>query len=191
MNTVSLSELPLPDCLSAFCCFLVLALLLLSGGLADALAAGEVTFSWRANPPEDNVIGYRLYYGTTSRFDSAGRPRPGFHYDRFIDFTEWERCEGGDPQLCQALAAGEVVCENLWSDTPRCTLSGLTGPLYFAMTAYNAQSESSYTREIFLPPPTASAPATPGTSLPPAPGQVSPAIAHTLQQIYSLLLLRD
>ncbi len=195
MDTFALSEPPVPDGLPALCRVLALASLLLFGCLGSALAAGEVTFSWRANPPEDNVIGYRLYYGPQSRFDASGHLRPGFHYDRFIDFTEYERCDGHDPQLCEQLTAGDVVCQDLWGDNPRCTVSGLTGPLYFAMTAYNAQSESDYTRELFLQPPAGSSlPGSSGTTLPPpgttpTSGHISPATAHNLQQVFSLLLL--
>ncbi|HFQ90719.1 MAG TPA: hypothetical protein ENK27_11660 [Desulfobulbus sp.] len=188
---MALSDLPLPDGLSVFSCFLVLVLFLVSGSLTGALAAGQVTFSWRANPPEDHVLGYRLYYGTRSRFDSTGHPRPGFHYDSFIDFTESERCDGSDPQSCEALSAGEVVCENLWGDTPRCTVSGLTGPLYVAMTAYNAQMESDYTHELYLPPPPAAAspPVAGGPNLPPS-ARIPPGTVHMLQEVYSLLLLK-
>ncbi len=188
MNSVALSEVSLPGGLSVLWCFLAFFLVLLAGGLPSACAGQDVTFSWRANPPEDNVIGYRLYYGPESRFDASGRLRPGFHYQKFIDFTEFERCDGADPLSCDALSSAEVQCEGLYSDTPRCTVFGLTGPLYFAMTAYNAQAESSYTRELQLQVPVALAsPPAPGTGS----GTVSPAAARALQQVYSLLLLKQ
>lgn len=169
MNPKALSAGVLSDSLLAFCCFLVTSLFLLSGGLTTALAANKVTFSWRASPPEEKILGYRLYYGARSRFDHAHLPRPGFRYDWFIDFTKSQRCEGANPQHCTPLSPGEVVCENLKGDSPRCTLSGVTGPLFFAMTAYNAKSESGYSREHCL--------------------QRNP-VAQALQKAYSLLLLK-
>ncbi|GEM_PF-927444 len=188
MNSAALSEVSLPGDLAVLWCFLLFFLVLLAGGLPSALAAQDVTFSWRANPPQDNVIGYRLYYGPESRFDASGRLKAGFHYQEFIDFTEFERCDGADPLSCDALSTAEVQCEGLYGDTPRCTVSGLSGPLYFAMTAYNAQAESSYTRELQLQPPIAQAsPSIPGTGR----GTVSPAAVRALQQVYSLLLLKQ
>ncbi len=191
MKTIVIPDFPLPDSLSVLCWFLVVSLLLLTGPATSALAAGELAVSWRANPPEDNVLGYRLYYGATSRFDSTGHLKPGFQYDRFIDFTESERCEGSNPQSCEALTAEDVVCENLWGDTPRCSISGLVGPLYLTMTAYNAQEESAYTRELYLAPPVAASTSVPGTSPPRDSTPIPPGTARMLQKIYTLLLLKN
>ena len=35
--------------------------------LTAQLLAGTVTIAWDANPPEENVSGYRVHYGTVSR----------------------------------------------------------------------------------------------------------------------------
>ena len=146
-------------------------------GSPIALHAGEtVSFSWQANPPDDYVIGYRLYYGSTSRFDSNGRPKANFFYDYYIDFSDFERCDpGGTGTVCEMLNLDQVECENLSGDFPRCTLYNLQGLLYFAMTAYNTQEESDYTLElsVFLD----------GEVTP-----VSPGVQAVLQQIYILLL---
>lgn len=132
--------------------FILFLLLLTSGsGAAEASVGGSVSFKWRANPPEDYVIGYRLYYGESSRFNSNGASKANFSYDYYIDFAEQERCEGGSNGTeCMALNSTELDCRNLYGDVPQCTVSKLHGLLYFALTAYNAQTESNFTKELYV-----------------------------------------
>ncbi len=138
---------------------------------AAANVGGDVTFSWQANPPGDYVISYRLYYGAYSRFDSGGALKSNFSYDHFIDFAESQHCDVyGNVTSCSILRADELQCENLYASVPRCTLFGLQGNLYFALTAYNAQSESNFTPELFL--------------------AINPQGTATVQQIITLLLLK-
>jgi hypothetical protein len=141
-----------------------------------------VSFSWRANPPDDYVLGYRLYYGTRSRFDSTGKPRPGFSYDYYIDSYEMERCVARETETdCTPLSPDEVVYTNLSGDMPDCTLYNLQGRLYFALTAYNAQEESDYTVELKV---------TLGKNTSPSPTDTHPdvGVLAALQQINALLL---
>lgn len=127
----------------------VFFLLLISGGFVGAHAVEKATFSWLANPPEDNVIGYRLYYASESRFDPNQTLKAGFSYDYYIDFVESRLCVAdGTEANCQDLSADDFECENLYGDTPLCTVYKLRGLRFFAMTAYNAQAESGYTKEL-------------------------------------------
>jgi hypothetical protein len=134
------------------CCLTFAALfifLAMSGGFAGAHAAEKASFSWLANPPEDNVIGYRLYYASESRFASDQTLKPDFSYDYYIDFGESKRCvHDGTDTNCQDLSGNDFQCENLYGDAPLCTVKNLRGIQFFAMTAYNAQTESDWTREL-------------------------------------------
>lgn len=129
----------------------VLLFLLLGGGFVPARAVDRATFSWLANPPEDNVIGYRLYYGSESRFNLDRTLKTGFTYDYYIDFVDSKRCvaDGTDAD-CQDLSVADFQCANLYGDQPLCTVGKLHGVQYFAMTAYNAQAESGFTRELIV-----------------------------------------
>ncbi|GAB4347043.1 MAG: hypothetical protein Kow0089_24570 [Desulfobulbaceae bacterium] len=114
--------------------------------LSTSVEAG-VSFTWQANAPEENVAGYRLYFGPESRFDGGGALKPGFRYAEYIDFTTARRC-AADGTGCVVLGSDDFQCVNLGGVAPRCTVNNLEGTLYFALTAYNALSESGYTPEI-------------------------------------------
>ncbi len=142
------------------------------GGVSVAEASRPVTFSWRANPQDDNVVGYRLYYGPDSRFERGGHVKAGFSYSYYLDFATSQRCRPTKSgPVCEQYRGNEVRCEGLNTEAPKCTLYGLGGYKYFTMTAYNAQAESPYTRELksYL-----------GEGTPPAVG--------TLRAIYTILL---
>ena len=150
------------------CCVLYGA----GGGVSVAQASGQVTFSWRANPQDDNVVGYRLYYGSTSRYDSTGHLKSGFSYDHYLDFATFQRCRTTKSgPVCEQYADNEVRCQGLNTNKPRCTIYGLGGYKYFTMTAYNAQAESAYTKELksYL-------------------GNATPPIVGALHAVYTLLL---
>jgi len=144
----------------------------ISVGVSTVRAEGQATFSWRANPQDDNVLGYRLYYGPSSRLDSGGHAKSGFSYAYYLDFAQSQRCRitKSDP-VCETYSASEVDCEGLSGERPKCTLHGLGGWRYFTMTAYNAQAESGYTTELksFF-------------------GAASPEIVANLHAIYTILL---
>lgn len=165
---------------SIFCRICLLCCICILGGFTPARAADQVSFSWRANPLEDNVLGYRLYYGSSSRFDTGGIVKSGFSYASYLDFTDSQRCQLTESgPVCETYTADEVQCEGLYGETPKCTLYNLQGTYYFTMTAYNAQAESDYTGELsgyFSKTSTLSTP-TP-----------SPQVLGMLQQVYSLLL---
>jgi hypothetical protein len=138
-------------------------------------AGAGVTFSWQANPSQDEIVGYRLYYGTESRTVVGG-------YDQYIDFASLQRCPvGGNGLHCTPLRVEAVTCLDLYRDEPKCTVNDLNGHLFFAMTAYNATDESEYTPELeYLP---FLSPGEPG-----GPGGVPPRVLVTLHQMFTLLL---
>ncbi len=136
--------------------FLLIAVL-----LVPVRESGAVTFSWRANPVSDDVVGYRLYYGARSRAVAGG-------YDYYIDFTSWQRCPAeGDGWGCDPLPDNAVACQDLFRDAPKCTVSDLPNRVFLAMTAYNTQVESDYTAEL---------------------AYVSTQLKVNLQSVYGLLL---
>ena len=155
--------------------FLICSILLAgtNGGVSVVQAAESATFSWRANPQDDNVIGYRLYYGPDSRYDRRGHLRAGFSYSYYLDFATSQRCRPtkSGPPVCEQYRDNEVHCEGLNTRRPKCTVYGLGGYKYFTMTAYNSQGESPYTRELksYL-------------------GAGTPEIVGTLRAIYNILL---
>ena len=128
---------------SLLCCLGV------GGNISPAFAADQVTFSWRANPSGDDVVGYRLYFGDASRFDRSGRAKQNFSYDAYIDFTDARLCMHMDAgEVCASYTEEDVECEGLYGENPSCTLYNLEGRYFFAMTAYNTQAESDYTGEL-------------------------------------------
>jgi hypothetical protein len=119
------------------------------GTCSFASATDQATFSWRANPQSDDVVGYRLYLGSQSRFDEHGLVKQNFSYASYLDFTGSKRCALTDSgPVCETYTEAEVDCEGMNGATPSCTLHNLAGKYYFAMTAYNAQAESDYTAEL-------------------------------------------
>ncbi len=146
--------------------FFLLTLLIFLLASSSAFAEGVATFSWQANANGSDVVGYRLYYGRQSRF-AVG------HYDAYLDFTTWERCQVvPDGTKCVPLGGDEVSCQGLYGEKPVCQVGNLHGQMYFAITAYSSVSESGYSREL-------------SKSVSP---QAKPATLAVLQQVYSLLL---
>jgi len=131
-----------------FYIFVILFIIVTSHEHSTAATHGSVTFTWQANPTEENVVGYRLYYGPISRLDSSGRNKLQFSYEYCIDFTEYQRCRGKNYANCEDLGTDVLECTGLYHTTPECTLSQLTGRNYFALTAYNNLGESAYTQEL-------------------------------------------
>lgn len=151
--------------------FIFLFLVFTSAVFVEASVAANVTFSWQANPPEDYVIGYRLYYGAESRFNSNGTLKTSFSYDYYIDFSDLKRCDASsNGASCEMLRPEELQCENLYQSVPKCTISNLYGHLLFTLTAYNAQAESDFTSELSL--------------------AITPENLANVQQIISMLLLK-
>src|SRR6056297_1139570 len=93
----------------------------LYAGFANAYTDGTIEFAWQANPPEENVTGYRLYYDSESRFDSNNNLKSGFSYNYYIDLSESMRCSYDNG--CENLAQNELSCNGLETSSPRCTLS--------------------------------------------------------------------
>jgi hypothetical protein len=117
----------------------------------SAHALKQISFSWQANPPEEYVLGYRLYYGKSSRFTSDGVPKANFSYEYYIDLFQSERCTATG-SWCEPLDTTELQCDGQQSETPRCTLFNLQDQrLFFALTAYSAETESGYTQELSTP----------------------------------------
>ncbi len=163
-----------PRCFWGVVFSLVCSILLagINSSVTVAQASEPVVFSWRANPQDDNVIGYRLYYGPDSRYDRSGHLKAGFSYSYYLDFANSQRCRPTKSgQVCELYRDSEVSCEGLNTETPKCTLYGLGGYKYFTMTAYNSQAESPYTIELksYL-------------------GEGTPEIVGTLRAIYNILL---
>lgn len=113
-----------------------------------AATDGSVTFTWKANPPEENVTGYRLYYGPNSRFFYNGLKKHDFSYKYCINFATSQRCSGENYTNCKDLGSEILKCNGLYRTTPECTLSKLSGINYFSLTAYNNLGESAYTKEL-------------------------------------------
>lgn len=88
-------------------------------GFGGNLLAETCSFLWISAPVEENVLGYRLYYGTTSRYDLDF-----VYYDRVIDIGNVTSYTVSD--LDEELAS-------IW---------------YFAITAYNQYDESDYSDEL-------------------------------------------
>ncbi len=128
---------------------------------AKASINGDLTVRWQPNPPHENIIDYRLYYGSQSRYNTNGTPKANFSYDYFIDLTQAIRCNNLDDNApCEALDYSELSCQNLADGSPSCTLSNLRGTLYFSLTACSTNLESGYTQEVRM----GSAPNTSGPS---------------------------
>jgi hypothetical protein len=130
-----------------FLCFLI-AFMAFSAP-AEASVPGQLSFRWQPNPPEENVVGYRLYYGTQSRLDANSKAKTNFSYDYYIDLPESRKCDlRNGTALCEVLDSTELKCGNLFGSAPTCTLFKLHGTLFFSLTARAATVESSYTNEI-------------------------------------------
>lgn len=114
---------------------------------SNALAAG-ITFSWKANPATENIQGYRLYFGKTSRFYPDGREKYNFMYDQYIDFGTSQRCDG---EGCQLLSEAELQCNYPDGPIVRCNIPRPPGINYFSLQAYNYAEWSSLTHELQYP----------------------------------------
>lgn len=128
-------------------CSCILFIHLVVPKTANAYTEGTISFKWLSNPPEDNIIGYRLYYGKSSRFNANGSTKSNFSYDYYIDFKDSLRCKT-DGSTCEYLDPNELNCQNLQASSPSCTLAQLTGTLYFSLTACSDRLESGYTHEL-------------------------------------------
>ncbi len=106
--------------------------LLLSPVVPQALAA-DVTLAWDANPPEDNVGGYNLYYYKTG---SPENPDP---------------CEDAHQGPSPIVLPLEVLGN---PESPEYTLIGLRDDevYHFVVTAYNNAGESNPSNEENLYP---------------------------------------
>lgn len=121
----------------------------LYAGCANAYDNGTIDFTWQENPPEEYVAGYRLYYGSESRFDNNGNVKSDFIYNYFIDIFESVRCSNYD-DTCEYLAPDELTCITDNVNDPVCTVGYLQGTMYLAMTAYSDNEESGYTPELTI-----------------------------------------
>ncbi len=160
--------------------FLAVFILLISGSTVGAHTSEGISFSWAPNPDDDYVIGYRLYYSSESRFDSNGKPKTDFSYDYYIDLAESERCvSDGDGTDCEILELADLQCNDLYGDSPNCSINNLQEGLHLAMTAYNAEAESDYTQELYYA-------VTPNPTPNPTPNTLA-----AVQMIQALLLLKQ
>ena len=76
-----------------------------------SFGAQSVTLAWDANPPEDNVVGYRLYYGstTTGEYTASIDISGGLLQTPVVDLVEGRT-------YYFALTAYNSCCESLFSD---------------------------------------------------------------------------
>ena len=128
--------------------FVFVSSLFLSASSVVGSTNEKISFAWQPNPANENIVGYRLYYGKSSRFDSSGKQKTNFQYDYCVDFAELVRCSGNNFSNCEDLGPAQLNCENLYSETPKCTLTNLGGNKYFALTVYDNQQESAFTKEL-------------------------------------------
>jgi hypothetical protein len=96
--------------------------------------AAQVNFTWRANPPEDNVLGYKLYFGKkTACGDSS-----------FCQFSGQSLTKGPSP-------IDIPVTDLSDPDNPNYNLDGLDeGDWCFRLAAYNAIGESNPTPALTI-----------------------------------------
>ena len=137
--------------LKVFSLFVVVLAACFSLAAATAFAA-EVTMSWTANDPIEQVSGYKIYYGEESRLDANQQLKENFQYDFVINLNDETRCVPGDvPHDC-ALISDLLQCD-LDGTNPTCTYSGLEPDTkyYFTATAFNDRVESDYCQEEAYP----------------------------------------
>lgn len=129
---------------------IVIAVLLVTFFAATTQAAEPLTFSWLANPADDYIVGYKLYYGSDSRYDANGQLIADFVYDGYYDFGTMERCTiEGDQVFCRYFDQEDADCQDLFGEQPTCTITQQSDQEYFTLTAYNSESESDYTVELY------------------------------------------
>lgn len=155
-------------CQAAVACLLLLALSISFN--VSPVQAEDLTFSWRANPEEELIFSYRLYYGPESRYEplsffspksgfyeplSFSSPKSGFSYEYFIDLVLELRCpaDSCNDDDCEQLPAGTVSCQGLSgsesSEYLQCTVLDLPSQSYFTLTAYDgSEEESDYSNEL-------------------------------------------
>lgn len=127
---------------------LITLLFLLNAGKANASQDATLTFNWQANSAAEGVEGYRLYYGSKSRYNNNGSLKKDFDYDYFVDFNDGLECSGTNFSSCRTLKNDELNCKNLSKASPSCILTKVDPECYFSLTAYNYHSESGYTQEL-------------------------------------------
>lgn len=118
-------------------------------GYSNRAFAADVSFCWHPNSVYENVLGYRLYYGSSSRFQSNGSLKSNFSYDYYIDFNFAQKCSIAT-NICTPLTSKDYSCSDLGSSSPLCTVHNLSGTNYFTLTAYNMFGMSPYSQEIAI-----------------------------------------
>ena len=132
--------------------FLVLVNILSAVIFSSSFASENngTTFEWRPNPSNEKIIGYRLYYGNTSRYNSKGNLKSKFKYDSYIDFSSGKLCAGNNFKKCKDMTSSDFKCSKDITGKTKCTIFNIKGNKYFSLTAYNFIKESNYSKEIFL-----------------------------------------
>ena len=116
--------------------------------------AVDVTMGWAANGPEENVQGYKIYAGRSSRYDDKQQLKDNFHYEYLIDLNTKLSCSLPDMENCTVLSGDKLSCADLDQENPTCTFLILAKntAFYFTATAFNDFSESDYSDEAaYLP----------------------------------------
>ena len=127
--------------------FFTLALLFYS----SASASNTIPFAWTPNPPSENVTGYRLYYGTKSRFDIGGNEKLNFAYDHYIDFGTSMHCSGLNYDNCTILSSADFNCNYDSGPIATCTITDPGGINYYSLKAYNDYEFSGFSAELSHP----------------------------------------
>lgn len=117
-------------------------------------SAWALTFYWTANPVDEYVFGYRLYYGAESRYDWGEEGislKSDFSYDFFVDPFFGKQCPAGtvDYSDCVDLDPDAMSCipsPRDWLGSQgeiQCTMNGdLPNQVYYSsIRAYNINGE--------------------------------------------------
>lgn len=109
---------------------------------------------WTANGPEENIQGYNIYVGTSSRYNDDQQRKDNFHYEYVIDLNTKLSCSLPAMESCTVLSDSILSCADLNEENPTCTFLNLpqNTTFYFTATAFNNLSESDYSDEAaYLP----------------------------------------
>lgn len=122
--------------------------------ITQSIENKSISFTWDPNI-EENLVGYKLYYGKQSRFDESLDPEA-----RTAELTK-KNCNGNqkciDSWLNYCTDPADQMCDYDWFDYDdnidiknmvECTITLPVGTYFFAVTAYDDKFESKFSKEL-------------------------------------------